>query len=413
MSRRILATIAVLVSVTGILRAQTDVHLQVEKAGRSRIPIVLKRITASGPATAGSSECVYRVLKNDLHLTGIFDPIEMTSGSDSLPEGKVAAAIFEGSIVVDGERLSLDAKLIDFSSGGVIFEKRYRYRKNSCRSVAHHLSDEITYFLTGETGVATTRILFVREEGGRKNLYMIDYDGFGEKKLTDEELVVSPLWLDSGSFCYTSYKRGNPDCYMVDLREGVRKLISYRKGLNIAGSYFTVRDELLMTLSVSGNSEIFIIGKSGEMKRKLTRNRAIDCSPTWAPNGRELAFVSDRTTVPQIYIMDPYGGNLRRLSTNGSYNTSPEWSPQGDLISYVSRDGGLYRLKLASPDGLWEETVFDDYLSYEDPSWAPNGSHLAVTVKYGREPWIVIVDVDSGSKRRLVKGESASWSPSR
>jgi TolB protein len=108
--------------------------------------------------------------------------------------------------------------------------------------------------------------------------------------------------------------------------------------------------------------------------------------------------------------MDRFGGNVRRLTSEGSYNTSPSWSPRGDLIAYASREGGVHRLRLISPDGLYHETVFDDYLSYEDPSWAPDGRHLAVTVGFGGEPWIVVVDVDTGAKRRLVKGETAAWS---
>jgi Tol biopolymer transport system component len=76
----------------------------------------------------------------------------------------------------------------------------------------------------------------------------------------------------------------------------------------------------------------------------------------------------------------------------------------------VSREDGLYRLKLVSPDGLMEQTLFDDYYSYEDPSWAPNGKHLAATVKYGGEPWIVVIDTETGERRRLVRGEFASWS---
>ncbi|MBD3178830.1 MAG: hypothetical protein GF417_04100, partial [Candidatus Latescibacteria bacterium] len=149
------------------------------------------------------------------------------------------------------------------------------------------------------------------------------------------------------------------------------------------------------------------------IERRLTRNRAIDCSPVWSPNGREIAFVSDRTSVPQVYIMDEYGGNLRRLTTEGNYNTSPDWSPRGDLITYVSREDGLYRLKVITPDGMWQDTVYRDYLSYEDPSWAPDGNHIAVSVKYGNEPWIVVVNVETGEKRRLTRGESPAWSPVR
>ena len=95
----------------------------------------------------------------------------------------------------------------------------------------------------------------------------------------------------------------------------------------------------------------------------------------------------------------------------GSYNTSPAWSPDGGTIAFSSRDGWLYRLKLITPDGMTEETVYDDNLSFEDPVWAPDGRHIAASVKYGRESWIVIVNVETGEKRRLIRGETADWSP--
>ena len=277
--------------------------------------------------------------------------------------------------------------------------------------ISHHICDEIVYFLVGERGIATTRLLFCRAEGDSKDLYISDYDGHGERKITKGELTLSPVWLDPKRFCYTSYRRENPDCYLVDLEHGKRSIVSHRKGINMPGSYYPADDEIAITLSLKGNSEIYLMNPAGDIVRRLTRNRAIDCSPAWAPNGREIAFVSDRTGVPQIYIMDRFGGNVRRLSSAGTYNTSPAWSPDGDVIVYVARESGRYALKLVSPDGLIEDTLFDDYLSYEDPAWAPDGRHMATTVRYGGKPWIVIVDIGSGEKRRLLQGESPAWSP--
>lgn len=392
--------------------SQTDVYLRTETTGRGEIPIVIKEFESTSRYAAADAFYITNVLRKDLAFTGIFEPLSFVEGgADTLPEGQTASAIVEGSLALEGERYSLEARLLDYASREIIFSKLYTFAKAARRTVAHHICDEILFFLIGEKGIATTRLLFCRRESDIKNLHIIDYDGFDERRLTKNELVVSPLWLDEKRFCYTSYRRGNPDCYFVDLNSGKRKLISYRRGLNIAGDYFGVRDEIAMTLSVNANSEVYLIDSSGEIIRRLTRNRAIDCSPTWAPNGREIAFVSDRSGSPQIYVMDQFGGNARRLTMSGSYNTSPAWSPYGDMIAYASRDGWLYRLKLITPDGSAEENVFDDYLSYEDPSWAPNGRHLAVTVRYGGKPWIVIVDVDTGKKRRLVQGESPSWSP--
>ncbi|MBN2184228.1 MAG: PD40 domain-containing protein [Candidatus Krumholzibacteriota bacterium] len=390
---------------------QTDIHLSTEKPGSGTIPIVVSDFETDISASAGIAAYISRVLEKDLLYTGVFDPVRYEAGSDTLAEGRTASAIVEGSLSKNEAMYTLEARLLDFSSREVIFSKRYSFKSDAKRSIAHHLCDEILFFLAGETGIATTRILFTRKEGEFKNLYMIDYDGFGERRVTKDELVVSPEWIDHDRFCFTSYRRDNPDCYLFDPVKNTRTNISHRKGINVAGSYFAPRDELAMTLSLKGNSEIYLIRSSGEVVTRVTNNRAIDCSPSWSPNGGEIAFVSDRRMSPQIYVMDRYGGNTRRLTHRGSYNTSPAWSPRGDMIVFVSRESWLYRLRLISPDGLMEEDLFDDMYSYEDPCWAPDGRHLATTVQFAGVPWIVVVDVESGSKRRLVQGESSSWSP--
>ena len=393
--------------------AQMDVHLSSDKPGGGQIPIVVKDLEIDRDDLRAASEYLLSVLRQDLKFTSVFIPLEFAAGTDTLPDGGTASAIVEGRLSWDGEKYSLGVSLIDFVSREMIFGKRYRFKHSALRTVAHELCDEILFFLLGEIGVSRTRLLFTRRDGDVKNLHVVDYDGYGEKKLTTGELVVSPLWVDDHRFVFTSYRRENPDLYIIDLTRGSRKMISHRKGLNIAGGYNPGSDELVVTLSIKGNSEIYLMGLGGKLGRRLTKNRAIDVSPVWAPNGREIAFVSDRTRVPQIYIMDRYGGNVRRLTVEGSYNTSPDWSPRGDLIAYSSRDGGLYRMRLISPDGLWLETVFDDFLSYEDACWAPDGRHIVAVVRYAGEPWIVIIDIDSGTRRRLVKGETPSWSPLR
>jgi TolB protein len=390
--------------------AQTDIYLRTERAGRGKVPIVVEQIEAASTAERDAARYLTAVIRDDLTYSGLFLVVKPEERRDTLEAVSAAGALFEGTLGLDGGEFALDAKLLDFTSREVIFSKRYRFGDDARRRVAHTVSDEIVYFLVGERGIATTRLLFCRREGADKNIFLIDYDGFGMRQLTRGELAVSPLWLDGSRFCYTSYKRGNPDCYLIDLTAGKKFLLSQREGMNLAGSYYAPRDELAVTLSVKGDQEIYLMDSSGTIIRRLTRNRAIDVSPSWSPNGAEIAFVSDRTGVPQIYVMDAYGGNVRRL-TGGSYDTSPVWSPRGDLIAYSSRDGGLYRLKLVSPDGLVEETVTTDDYSYEDPTWAPDGRHVAATVRYGGQPWIVVVDVDTGEKRKIVPGESPDWSP--
>jgi TolB protein len=387
--------------------AQTDIYLRTERVGRGKVPIVMTDIVAASSKERNAAGLISKIIRTDLDFSGLFETLRQQEAGG---EGKIAGASFEGRLSSEGTAYVLDATLLDFSSKEVIFSKRYRFGDDANRRVGHTVSDEIVYFLIGEQGIATTRILFRRAQGNAKDLYVVDYDGFGEKRYTKDEIVTSPLWLDESRFCYASDRRQNWDCYIVDLKKGTKSLMTQWYGINMAGSYFAPRDEIAMTLSVNGNHEIYVLNSAGAILRRLTRNRAIDISPSWSPNGSEIAFVSDRGGTPQIYVMDSYGGNTRRLTRGGSYNQSPAWSPNGDIIAYASREGNLYRLKLISPDGLVEETLFDDNQSYEDPCWAPDGRHIAATVREGGRPYIVIIDIDTKEKRRLTQGDFAEWS---
>jgi TolB protein len=408
---RLVTVLAMLCAAALPALAQTDIYLKTERGGRGKIPIVVKEIESATARERSAAASVTGVIRNDLDYSGLFET--MLPSVLSRAEGNTAAAsaIFEGKLSSEGGSYVLDALLLDFSSREIIFSKRYRVAVDAARYLAHTVSDEIVYFLVGERGVATTRIVFRRSDGKAKNLYVVDYDGYGERRITKDEIVIAPLWLDRSRFCYSSDRRSNWDCYLVDLSKGTKHLLTSWRGINMAGSYGAARDEIAMTLSVNGNHEIYVLNSSGKVLRRLTRNRAIDISPSWSPSGSEMAFVSDRGGTPQIYIMDGYGGSARRLTRSGSYNQSPAWSPKGDLIAYSSREGNLYRLKLVSPDGLVEETLFDDNLSYEDPCWAPDGRHIAATVREGGRNYIVVIDIDTKERRRIVQGEFADWSP--
>jgi len=389
--------------------AQTDIYLKTERAGRGKVPIVVAEITAASAHERASAGTIAGVIRTDLDYSGLFQIL--SQDATDAAGAKAPGAIFQGALSSQGASYILDVKLVDYSSKEAIFSKRYQFGDDATRLVAHRVSDQIVYFLIGERGIATTRILFRRPQGAYKNLFLVDYDGHGERQITKNELVISPLWLDGTRFCYTSDRRQNWDCYLVDLAKGTKYLMTRWSGINIAGSYYAPRDELLMTLSVNGNQEIYVLDSAGKILRRLTRNRAIDISPTWSPNGSEIAFVSDRGGTPQIYIMDSYGGGVRRLTRTGSYNQSPVWSPKGDLIAYASREGDLFRLRLISPDGLSDEPLTDDNLSYEDPCWAPDGRHIAATVKEAHVSSIVVIDIDTKERRRLAQGETADWSP--
>ena len=73
-----------------------------------------------------------------------------------------------------------------------------------------------------------------------------------------------------------------------------------------------------------------LAGANGTDLRRLTESRADDRSPTWSPDGRHIAFTSDRSNPAEheneIYVIEPDGGELRRLTANDVWDLEPDWS---------------------------------------------------------------------------------------
>ena len=121
-------------------------------------------------------------------------------------------------------------------------------------------------------------------------------------------------------------------------------------------------------------------GPSLETPRELTKHSAIETEPVLSPDGKMLAYVSDRTGQPQVYIMDLSSNKVTRISRKGGYNTSPAWSPDSSMVAFTSQKRGskstIYRVRI--DDNLGTQTrVSPENISSESPTWSPDGSMVA------------------------------------
>jgi dipeptidyl aminopeptidase/acylaminoacyl peptidase len=84
------------------------------------------------------------------------------------------------------------------------------------------------------------------------------------------------------------------------------------------------------------NSDLWLVPAAGGEPRALTASPRHDRHPTWSPDGKWLAFESNRDGDFQVYVIPTDGGEPRKLTTIATGATQPVWSPDGKHIAFIS-----------------------------------------------------------------------------
>lgn len=369
------------------------------------------------------------VISNDLSLSGYFSSIDKEAflQEKNIPlrleninfkDWSVIGAelLLTGGFTCVGKSLEMEIRLFDVFWGRQILGKRVLGDIKDYRYLMHRIGNEIIRELTGQQGIFLTRLSFVGNATGHKEIYVSDYDGHNVKQITkDNNISLLPRWSPDGiKIMYNSYKDGGPMLYMKDITSGAVKRISSRSGLNIGACWAPDGKKLALTLSQKGNPDIFIIDLKGKITRQLTDHWSIDVSPTFSPDGNKIAFVSNRSGSPQIYIEDLDSGQEERLTFEGKYITSPAWSSR-NRIAFVSMDDGNFHIYTINPDGGGLRKLTEGRGNNEDPCWSPDGRYIAFSSNRTGRYHVYIMTANGQNQRRVTfdRGDQTapSWAP--
>ena len=347
------------------------------------------------------------VVSWDLDFSGRFK-VKTAAQFDSASKGDFksdgALAYVRGEYALDGDNFTLQCELIDIDSQEKIVGKKYSGKKADLRQSAHKFSDELTYQLFGEKGIAQSRIAYVNKRGGNKEISVMDYDGANVTEITKNKSInLMPCWLEGKSkILYTSYAGGQPQFYLKDFESGKNGVYFSSKGMNTSPAWNKMDKEIVYASTVDGNSEIYRRPFPDGKPQRLTFFGSIETSPSWSPNGYEIVFISDRGGKPMVYVMDRDGSNMRAITHDGDYYGSPSWSPKGDRIAFSAMDeGNNMNIMTISPDGKDPAKLTTGMGSNENPSWSPDGRHIVFMSTRTGSPEIFMMNADGSNQKRI------------
>lgn len=416
--------------------------LESTRPDTQKIPIHVMEfgnVDSAKKLTLNRHDEVARILKADLNRSQVFLVVDLPSTKGEFSENKCVGLspgqgvdrkgttlstwgrLGLGGTSSNGKGLIFDACADDTGYQDYLFGKRYFSMKTTeplLRLMTHRWADELVYRYTGEQGIARTKIAYVSEEGLGKELFVMDYDGYGPQQVTaDGYLNLMPTWApDRKSLVFTAYRQRKQEIIQRELSTGKEKVLVPAASLNITPSFSHDGKSLIYSSAHDGNSDIYKLDIHSKSIERLTSHRSADLSPTWSPDGTRIAFTSDRGGRPQVYIMNADGSNVRRLTYEGDYNAAPVWSPQGDWIAYVCRIPGQYfKLCRITPDGRQVFQITKGRSIDDSPSWSPNGRLLVFSSLRRGKSQIYIVSSDGQGLEQLTSGaiqhSSPSWSP--
>lgn len=370
-------------------------------------------------ADAPLQEDFISVVTRDLKFTRLFNVVEkgpMIKGrADVQAWGQLGIENVLGGIFrrQSGGRVEASGKLYDVGKAQEVLSIKTRIVTNEARVSGHEVANEVVKYFTGQPGFFLSRIAFVNDATGRKELYLADYDGRNAKRFTnDNSIVILPrISPDGQKIIFTSYLKGNPDLYIMNTDGTGRRKLSAKAGLNVSPSWAPNSQELAVTLSIDGPPNIYLIDTNGNVKRRLTDAAGADTAPCFSPDGRQIVFTSDRAGAPHIYVINLDGTGLRRLTTVGHCD-SANWSPDGTTIVYVKSESGgrfdLYSIEVLT--GVERRLTWGPG-DNENPSWSPDGRLILFVSNRRGKSELYVMGADGSDQAPLYPMRGQAFTP--
>ena len=261
------------------------------------------------------------------------------------------------------------------------------------------------------TPVPLSRLAFVSVRDMNTDIYLINTDGTGIRRLTHHPNLDAPTdWSpDRKRIAFHSNRDGDYEVYIMNADGTGLTQVTHNSAL--APIWSPVGRRLAFTSDRDGDWEIYLMDTDGTDVVQLTHNSARDLGAFWSPDGRRLVFTSDRDGDWEVYVMNTDGSGLVQLTHNSALDAARPWSPDGRRIVFTSDRDGDQEIYLINPDGTGLVQLTDNIDRDFNPDWSPDGHHIAFASDRDRDLEIYIMNADGTGITQVTHNTARDLAP--